>query len=249
MQFALVDCKRSPPVPRLRGTCALCGDAAIAKCGTIKVWHWSHVSREHCDQWWERESEWHRGWKNEFPESWREVIRHDSVTGERHIADVETADGTVIELQYSSISMEELTSREAFYKNMIWVLDARAFSSRFQVLPPKLPSPDSKLLDELLFNEDGSRFRVAADHPFVSFGYASGYQREKYEWFIAQSYKGHHFFKWKSPRTTWLHASRPVVLDFDRDELLVIHRYGRTGRHCVQRVQRRDFLSEHLRPS
>ncbi len=43
--------------------------------------------------------------------------------GEKHIADVRTSHGLVIEFQHSHIDPEERTARENFYKNMVWVVD------------------------------------------------------------------------------------------------------------------------------
>ena len=58
-----------------------------------------------------------------FPEDWREVVHVDERTGEKHIADVKTPSGLVIEFQHSPLDYEEMISREAFYQNMIWVVD------------------------------------------------------------------------------------------------------------------------------
>ena len=75
-----------------------------------------------CDPWWENEKPWHREWKEQFPKEWQEVI-HTDENGERHIADVKTDHGYVIEFQHSPIKLEERQSREAFYKKMVWVID------------------------------------------------------------------------------------------------------------------------------
>jgi competence protein CoiA len=47
----------------------------------------------------------------------------DGQTGERHIADVRTSGGLVIEFQRSSIDPAEVQARQAFYQKMIWVVD------------------------------------------------------------------------------------------------------------------------------
>lgn len=44
-----------------------------------------------------------------------------------HRADIRRDDGLVIELQASSISAEEIAEREAFYGEMVWLLDGREF--------------------------------------------------------------------------------------------------------------------------
>lgn len=123
MKFAVVAGNRSEPTPKTKGICAGCSGETIAKCGSHVVWHWAHKSRIHCDRWWESETEWHRRWKDRFPLGWQEVVQADELTHERHIADVRTAGGLVIEFQRSSIDMNEVRAREAFYKKMIWVVD------------------------------------------------------------------------------------------------------------------------------
>ena len=95
----------------------------IAKCGNFVRWHWAHKARERCDPWHENETDWHRDWKSHFPEDWREVAHTDATSGEHHFADIKTEYGLVIEFQHSPIKAEELESREAFYENMIWVVD------------------------------------------------------------------------------------------------------------------------------
>jgi len=123
MKLALVDNKKVEAAKGLKGTCQLCQEPVIPKCGKIRVYHWAHKSCTHCDRWWENETEWHRNWKNHFPEEWQEVVAFDEKTSEKHIADIKTNYGMVIEFQHSYISEEERISRELFYKNMIWVVD------------------------------------------------------------------------------------------------------------------------------
>lgn len=123
MRFALVDNHKQEPTPKQRGTCAHCGAEMIAKCGRVKVWHWAHKTCEVCDPWWENETEWHRAWKNHFPAEWQEISHIDPISGERHIADVKTPHSLVVEFQNSPMSFEELSSREHFYGNMIWIVN------------------------------------------------------------------------------------------------------------------------------
>lgn len=121
LKFALVEGVREEASPRLRGSCVGCGAPMIAKCGSKKLHHWAHKGRLVCDHWWEPETEWHREWKSHFPKEWQEV-RHLSVSGEVHIADVKTPNGTVLEFQYSAIHPDELAAREAFYgPQMAWI--------------------------------------------------------------------------------------------------------------------------------
>lgn len=120
MRYALVDGKRVSAFRGAKGTCPHCHGPVIARCGTILVWHWAHVSRSDCDSWAEGETPWHLEWKRRFPRQWREV------TVRYHRADIKSPQG-VIELQASSISPEEIQEREQFYGEMVWVLNARDF--------------------------------------------------------------------------------------------------------------------------
>jgi competence protein CoiA len=123
MHFALVDNNRIEAQPKLNGLCCCCSMPVIAKCGTRKIWHWAHKSKTDCDNWWEPETEWHRTWKNNYPADWQEISLFDKRTSEKHIADVRTVQNLVIEFQHSNINSQERTSREQFYKNMVWVVD------------------------------------------------------------------------------------------------------------------------------
>lgn len=123
MRFALIGNERTEAQPELKGLCCCCSKLVIAKCGTQKIWHWAHKSKTDCDNWWEPETEWHRNWKNHYPEDWQEVSLLDKITREKHIADVQTINSLVLEFQHSNINPQEQTSRELFYKNMVWIVD------------------------------------------------------------------------------------------------------------------------------
>jgi Competence protein len=96
MRFALLEGRRVEAKPKQRATCPGCQSEVVAKCGKHNAWHWSHKARAHCDPWWETEGEWHRNWKNRFPVDWQEIICDDSASGERHIAEVKTPSGLVM---------------------------------------------------------------------------------------------------------------------------------------------------------
>lgn len=122
MRFAIVSDKRVEASPGVRGRCTNCESELIAKCGTVRVKHWAHQARPYCDPWWENETEWHRTWKDQFPVEWQE-ISHPAENGERHIADVKTEHGWVLEFQHSHLTPEERRSRDAFYPKLVWVVD------------------------------------------------------------------------------------------------------------------------------
>ncbi|HNA61584.1 MAG TPA: competence protein CoiA family protein [Rhabdochlamydiaceae bacterium] len=122
MKYALVNGERQEAKPGLSGKCDCCGDPIVAKCGDERIWHWSHKGNRTCDLWWENQTEWHRAWKGQFPTERQEII-HTAPNGEKHIADVKTDQNYVIEFQHSHLNPQERIVREAFYQNMIWVVD------------------------------------------------------------------------------------------------------------------------------
>jgi competence protein CoiA len=124
MKFADIEGRRREAAPGLSGTCPSCGAPMIAKCGDHRVWHWAHRGVRVCDPWWEPETEWHRAWKNEFPADWQETVQF-AQNGEKHVADVKTQSGMVIEFQRSFLKAEERAARETFYRKMVWVVDGR----------------------------------------------------------------------------------------------------------------------------
>lgn len=123
MKFAIVDGNKIEAFKGAKGFCQSCGAEMIAKCGESKINHWAHKKIRQCDTWWETETEWHREWKGNFPIEWQEIIQFDRLTNEKHIADVRTDKGLVVEFQHSYINPVERRKREDFYKNMIWIVD------------------------------------------------------------------------------------------------------------------------------
>lgn len=132
MKFALIDGNKTEAIKGAKGICPSCGSELIAKCGDVKVKHWSHKGNRNCDPWWENETDWHRSWKNNFPTEWQEILLFDEGTKEKHIADVRTNQGLVIEFQHSHIDPQERATRENFYKNMVWVVDGTRLKRDYQ---------------------------------------------------------------------------------------------------------------------
>ncbi len=96
MKFALVNGNKVEATKGAKGQCPLCDSDLIAKCGELKINHWAHKGKRNCDPWWENETDWHRSWKGKFPIEWQEVVQFDE-SGEKHIADVKTDQGWVLE--------------------------------------------------------------------------------------------------------------------------------------------------------
>ncbi|MCB2168430.1 MAG: hypothetical protein KQI78_12280 [Deltaproteobacteria bacterium] len=122
MKFALVNGERVEATKSAKGFCPACESELIARFCVNKVDHWAHKGNRNCDPWWENETEWHRAWKGQFPTEWQEVV-HEADSGERHIADVKTDQGWVIEFQHSFLKREERRARDTFYPQLVWVVD------------------------------------------------------------------------------------------------------------------------------
>jgi len=124
---------RIEATPKAKGLCIGCKAEMIARCGSQRIHHWAHKNKsEQCDHWWENETEWHRNWKASFPIGWQEIRHEDTRTNEIHIADVKTPNGVVIEFQHSSLKEIEKSAREAFYKNLHWVVDGTRLPNDFK---------------------------------------------------------------------------------------------------------------------
>lgn len=122
MRSALVDGRLREAKPGLKGTCRGCGAPMVARCGEIRVPHWAHIGRRACDNRWETEGPWHRSWKMLFPNECQEQVDRDD-DGQRHVADLKSEHGLVVEFQHSRIDPKERRAREAFYNPMFWVID------------------------------------------------------------------------------------------------------------------------------
>ena len=122
--YAVVDGQRkhiSEAVRGERGVCPICGEVLVARIGVFRARHWWHANGCPCDvDWYEPKGPWHWYWQNQFPENWREVVLERE--GVKHIADIRIESGSVVEVQWSAISIEKILQREAFYKSMLWIV-------------------------------------------------------------------------------------------------------------------------------
>jgi hypothetical protein len=106
--------------PNSIGTCPYCQKELVPKCGSINIHHWAHKSILDCDSWYEPETDWHLGWKTNFPKEQVEIPL--SLMGKKHIADwFNQSKMKTIEFQYSPISIDDRLEREAFYPGLTWV--------------------------------------------------------------------------------------------------------------------------------
>jgi len=245
MQYALVNLIKSLPQKGLQGTCISCGGPVIAKCGMLNVHHWAHLNRKECDSWSEPETEWHRNWKNQFPESYWEVYFTDAVLDEVHRADIHTKSGITIEFQNSPISTDEFSQRNNFYKRLIWVVNGIHFINTF-ALAYSLPNPESPLLKDYVFAAGNflNFFRKEEAEEHGLFELLSLRNPELSHIQTSDIYK---FFKWKNPRKVWLNSSKYVFIDFGSDDLYWLKkRHQQTaGFWYVQIVPKTTFIEKY----
>lgn len=235
-----------PPFPKGKGKCPVCGHDTLAKCGKRKIWHWAHCSNQMCDTWWEDETIWHRKWKDYWSNKNQEVVHFDKLTGEKHIADVKNDDGLVIEIQNSPISEEELVSRELFYGNMVWVVNAEKFKKDLYI-GAKLPDPYHALSKDMCIcpmHEDSQEFifyRKSENEPNATMVEVHG--SHKIQSFINASHIGHYMFIWKRPRGVWFHSSKPVFFDFGEGILWNLVRFNQYSPFCLRAYSKQQVVN------
>ena len=125
--------------------CPCCGTEVIQKKGDVMIWHFAHKSLADCVDYYDNKGEWHRSMQELFPEQNREV--YEKTETYRHIFDVLTDKGRIIEFQHSPMSFSEFQRRTLDYhtrsklkktQKPVWVFD---FSERdFQVSSKKYDS-------------------------------------------------------------------------------------------------------------
>jgi hypothetical protein len=116
-----------PASPRAWAICPGCAGTVLTKCGEINAWHWAHEAGVDCDPWSEGETFWHLSWKWKAPPDRCEVVIG------RHRADIVGRKGVVVELQHGPLSPAEVREREAFYRDMIWIVDGGGFRDNFNL--------------------------------------------------------------------------------------------------------------------
>lgn len=217
MLYANVNGKKVVAQPKLHGKCPLCDGDVFSRCGEINVWHWAHDKDNHCDYWYEPETEWHKTWKLAFGEKNSEIII--TKDGRRHIADVFTENEVVIELQNSPIRKKIIEDREMFYGNkMLWIINGIHFKQNFSI------SSSSIYVDIKNFNAFRQR------------NYENDYKER-----ILDSYPEYNY-TWNWARKSWTFSKRNVFIDFGLPYLVWISDGLGTSRGKCKKVNKETFL-------
>jgi competence protein CoiA len=217
MQYSIVNGQRTEAKPQLVGLCICCNKPTYSACGKLITWHWRHRNKNDCDAWWETETDWHREWKSNFPEEWREIVHHESLTGEKHIADIKTHKNVVLEFQNSTIDLEELQSREKFYERMIWIINGALFRQNFE-FGYKLPDPNSQFPKQYKF----LHYKHTAVYDCIKYPekdvlveIISRIDNIPIAKLVEKFHTKHYAFNWKNPRQVWFQAQMPIFIDFN----------------------------------
>lgn len=269
MQYAIVDGVRSKPFVGGKGCCPMCGAEMIAKCGPRVLHHWAHKGKRNCDPWWENETDWHREWKGYFPENCRE-IHHQAEDGEIHRADVMTPTGIYVEFQHSSMPEAERKAREAFYGNLLWIVDGRGFRKNFDIYH-KLPHPDSAVASDIVWEKAyrdkrgttrGIFYRLTETQRFYpdrvltksTLGLPDSLDRmlhglDEIRTEVDEAYCGHHQYDWIRPRGVWLESTCPVFIDFGDHLLVKLEVYDDYGLPCIRNVSKCHLVQDAMSKS
>ena len=248
MNFSIVDGLKVAAFPKGKGTCPFCGNVVVAKCGNQNAWHWAHSIKQSCDPWWENETQWHRDWKGHWNVAFQEVVHFDGLTGEKHIADVKNQNGFVLEFQNSPMSDEELSSRERFYSDMAWVVNATKFYANIE-FGAKLPNPDlPESLDMCIRPVQSSPqsfifHRISENEPDATM--VEVYGNHSIQNFIDDTHVGHYLFAWKKPRAVWLRSTRPVFFDFGQEVIWKLQRFNDRSAYCFEAVSKAQFIGRY----
>ncbi|WP_285008251.1 competence protein [Pedobacter faecalis] len=190
------------------------------------------------------ESAWHKGWKDLFPESYREVSFPDKLLGDLHRADIFTSCGTTLEFQNSPISLDELRSREAFYPKLVWVLNGKKFKG-FKILK-HLPDVDDPRLDpyDFCLGEHLSVYRRAELHSGAARRLNFYHPELKNIPFTSYYYS----FCWKQPHRVWYEATCPIIVDLGGHFLYQLKQRPQLGESYpyLHMITKKAFVSQYL---
>lgn len=228
MTFAIVNGSKAEATPDSGGSCPLCDQILLSKCGELKVWHWAHLRDRNCDNWTEPETEWHKNWKWAFGKEYSEITI--SKDGVKHRADIQTKDNIIIELQSSPIQVATIRRRENFYgERMLWILNGKDFKKSFEI-NPGIASKDRVRQDRDYYMQHGHFPNELIDNSTTG---------------VVKDEKKLIPFAWRNSRKCWSEVQRPVFIDFGGDCLLhIIKGMGTRIGFCKQ-VPKDLFLTKY----
>lgn len=224
----------------------MCNSEVLAKCGRRVAAHWAHIAAD-CDPWSEPETPWHREWKSLAPPERREVVIG------HHRADAVASDGRIVEIQHSPIATADIDAREAHYRRMLWIFDARRAADRVRFNACRRCRGIGSYAGEVdCDNCDGSG-TWTGDHAsgecYSCDGSGSVWRQRAIEceacggegWEAPTP--GTLYVVWPRARLDWTSATCPVVLDFGHEILRVIRVYESAPLAFVGRPVTREAIA------
>lgn len=103
--------------------------------------YWRLIEGEY-DSWALPDSRWSLEWKLKFPKEM--VERSIQELQESHVADVKTKKGTVLKFQNRILRAEQLTQREEFFKQMVWVFRADKWDMELKFNPTRYKTTEGR---------------------------------------------------------------------------------------------------------
>lgn len=247
MLFAILNGEKSEAEPKTKGVCPLCEEPVYSKCGEINIWHWAHYKDESCDDWYEPETEWHKNWKLIFgKENCEIIIRKNKV---KHIADIQTKENVIIELQNSPIQKPIIRRRETFYgERMIWVINGRQFKEHFDI--HTIPSPSHSYASQPY----PSQIDIDAEYNRKYNPYSSEYRKvdKNIEEIKSPNIKAMKFplkrniyFSWSWSRKSWADVQRHIFIDFGDKNLFWVKGGMGTSRGQGIQISKEIFIRKY----
>lgn len=262
MKFAILNGIKTEAKPNLTATCPVCSKPVRSYCGNQVIHHWKHIKLSECDDWYERETEWHREWKNHFSTDYQEVIRYDSNTNEKHIADIYNKEkDVVIEIQHSPIDTEEIQARELFYDRMIWIIDLIPIKKNLDFI--KSESKIQTILNKMS-NNLPKNFKVSDDFELdanqkevVKFIQMQGLnifdsKESMYLIKLEKRYtslcnkKDYFFMTWKNLHKRWDFSKKPKFIDIGTNDIFQLIERVETGNaYIVKKHSKAKFINHY----
>lgn len=262
MKFAILNNERIEAQPNLIAECPNCGNAVRSHCGEHMVHHWKHIKLSDCDDWYEPETEWHRNWKNHFKKDYQEVVKFDTDTNEKHIADVYNPEkDVVLEFQHSPIEIQEIKSREKFYNRMIWVIDLLSIKENLEFIKSEseieyclskmrhnLPK-DFKVKEDYQLNESqkqvGDFFNMLGlDSINTKESHYISELQKKYQKMCKK--KGFSLMTWKYLHKRWNDSLKPKFIDLgDKYIYQLIEKVEIGNAYVVKQYEKQRFINHY----
>ena len=137
-----------------------------------------------------------------------------------HIADIQTKENVIIELQNSPIPTPIIYKRETFYgKKMMWIINGKPFKENFEIYKSQLKEDEEYYRR---YNPSSSQYGL-----------------------VDNGRKNEFDFSWSRCRKSWRDAQRRIFIDFGDENLFWVKEGMGTHRGCGRQVSKKDFIAKY----